>query len=398
MKAYIPYGGYWSTPFVKWQGEFAHLHAIEFAAHVSRKAIAARGWTVNDFDYAAYGLTVPQARSFYGLPWFTGMLGAHGLTGPTISQACATGARLIADAAGAIATGGATAALLVSGDRVSNGPHVYYPAPASPGGTGVSENIILDGFANDPNSGSSMVGTAENVARREGIATAEQHEVVLARYDQYQDALKDDRAFQKRYMDAVFEIPDASFRKTVMTIEGDVGVYHSTADKIASLKPVAEGGTVTFAGQTHPADGSAAIVVVSTPERARELSSRQGPLVEIVGYGQGRADRGFMPAAPTAATRRVLETSNLSIHDMDAIKSHNPFAVNDIAFARAMGIDWKQMNNYGCSLIWGHPQGPTGLRSIIELIEELEIRGGGYGLFQGCAAGDSAMAVIVKVS
>ena len=55
------------------------------------------------------------------------------------------------------------------------------------------------------------------------------------------------------------------------------------------------------------------------------------------------------------------------------------------------------MNNYGSSLIWGHPQGPTGVRGIIEMIEELEIKGGRYGLFQGCAAGDSAMVVIVKV-
>jgi acetyl-CoA acetyltransferase len=56
------------------------------------------------------------------------------------------------------------------------------------------------------------------------------------------------------------------------------------------------------------------------------------------------------------------------------------------------------MNNYGCSLIWGHPQGPTGMRTIMELIEELVLKGGGYGLFQGCAAGDSAMAVVIKVS
>jgi acetyl-CoA acetyltransferase len=48
-------------------------------------------------------------------------------------------------------------------------------------------------------------------------------------------------------------------------------------------------------------------------------------------------------------------------------------------------------------LIWGHPQGPTGLRSVIEMIEELVIRGGGRGLFQGCAAGDTAMAVVIDV-
>jgi hypothetical protein len=34
---------------------------------------------------------------------------------------------------------------------------------------------------------------------------------------------------------------------------------------------------------------------------------------------------------------------------------------------------------------------------VIELIEELVLTGGGHGLFTGCAAGDSAMAVIVKV-
>jgi acetyl-CoA acetyltransferase len=48
-------------------------------------------------------------------------------------------------------------------------------------------------------------------------------------------------------------------------------------------------------------------------------------------------------------------------------------------------------------LIFGHPQGPTEMRPIIELIEELAMAGGGPGLFTGCAAGDTAMACIVKV-
>jgi acetyl-CoA acetyltransferase len=89
--------------------------------------------------------------------------------------------------------------------------------------------------------------------------------------------------------------------------------------------------------------------------------------------------------------------AGLAIGDLAAIKSHNPFAVNDIVFARATGCDLMAMNNYGSSLVWGHPQGPTGMRSIIELIEELVLRGGGHGLFQGCAAGDTAMAVVLTV-
>jgi acetyl-CoA acetyltransferase len=38
------------------------------------------------------------------------------------------------------------------------------------------------------------------------------------------------------------------------------------------------------------------------------------------------------------------------------------------------------------------------MRGVIELIEDLADLGGGYGLFTGCAAGDSAAAIVVKVS
>ena len=56
------------------------------------------------------------------------------------------------------------------------------------------------------------------------------------------------------------------------------------------------------------------------------------------------------------------------------------------------------MNRFGSPLIWGHPQAPTGARVIVELIEELAMAGGGIGLFAGCAAGDSAMAIVLEVS
>ena len=92
-----------------------------------------------------------------------------------------------------------------------------------------------------------------------------------------------------------------------------------------------------------------------------------------------------------------MSAANIGMGDVGAIKSHNPFAVNDIIFARETGADLEAMNNFGCSLIWGHPQGPTGMRAVIELIEELVLKGGGFGLFHGCAAGDTAMAVVLKV-
>ena len=104
-----------------------------------------------------------------------------------------------------------------------------------------------------------------------------------------------------------------------------------------------------------------------------------------------------MPEAPCGAARAALDQASLSFNDMDAIKTHNPFAVNDILFARESGVAIEDMNNFGSSLIWGHPQAPTGMRLIIELIEELVLRGGGHGLFTGCAAGDTGMALVLAV-
>ncbi len=392
--AFIPYGAYWSTPFARWQGTLAHLNSVEFAAHVGRTELARMGLAAESFDFAAVGQTVIQKGSFFGGPWFTGMLGAEGLAAPMVSQACATGARLLATAVGECLQG-AQQALIVSGDRCSNGPHIYFPAPHGPGGTGAHEDVVMDNFGHDPWACNAMIQTGENVAARDRISTEEQHDLALHRRAQYDDALADNSAFQRRYM-PVLEVPDARFRKTIATLETDEGVEPAQPDKLAGLKPVLKGGTITFAGQTHPADGNAGMVVVA--DRARALEIAEGPVVEIIAIGQAREEKGFMPAAPIKASVAALDRARLLIHQVDAIKSHNPFAVNDIAFARAFGIDWRDMNNFGSSLIWGHPQGPTGLRAMIELIEELVQRGGGTGLFQGCAAGDSAMAVILRVS
>lgn len=393
----IPYGGYWSTPFAKWQGALAHLHSLRFAAHVAKRSLAQRHIGAEAIDFGVLGITVPQKNTFYGLPWLMGELGAAGVGGPTISQACATGVRILATASSEILAERATVALAIAADRVSNGPHVYYPAPNGPGGTGEHEDWVLDNFSHDPFAKLAMIDTAENVARKHNIGAAEQNDVTARRYEQYAEALADGAAFHKRFMELPFPVPDARFGKTVDELTGDEGVHPTNAAKLWALKPVVPGGTVTYGMQTHPADGSAAIIL-TTPERARELSRDPGIEIRIRGYGQARVDRGYMPEAPVPAARAALAAAGVSIAEIAAIKSHNPFVLNDIVFARSFNIDVMSMNNLGCSLVWGHPQGPTGVRGVIELIEELVLRGGGLGLFHGCAAGDTAMAVVLSVA
>lgn len=393
--AFIPYGSYWSTPFAKWQGALANLNSIRLAAEVGRRFLEAKRIPREKIDLGILGITNPQPGSFYGLPWLTGLLGLESVPGPTVQQACATSARALQMAAAEVAQGSAGCALIVCADRMSNGPVVYYPDATAPGGRGITESWTLDNFGHDPYAKNAMIDTAENASARLGVTMAELNEITLARYAQYQAALADDRAFQRRYM---VEAPlfDSGFRRQTGTLAADEGIFPTTAEGLAKLKPVKPNGTHTFGTQTHPADGNAGMIV-TTRELARALSADSAIEVELLGFGQARVDKGFMPLAPAPAAQVALQQAGLSIKDVDAVKSHNPFAANDIAFARDTGFPLEKMNNYGCSLIWGHPQGPTGLRSTIELIEELVLRGGGVGLFTGCAAGDSGMALVLRV-
>lgn len=396
-QAYIPYGGYWSTPFCKWQGSFQNLHSIKFVSEVACGFLKEKYISPTIFDGLTLGITIPQTNAFYGGPWFASMIGAGHLTAAMLSQACATGTKAVAQAAQGIEAGHLSNVLVVCADRCSNGPLLAYPNPAAPGGNMDKESWVWDNFGFDPFARNSMIQTGENVAKEEGITREEQEAVTVMRYNQYLDALKDDRAFQWRYMAKSVDVHDRACKHTFKMVSEDEGVFPTTADGLQKLKPVLPDGTITFGTQTHPADGNCGIIVTSK-EQALVLKRREDVEIRIESYGEGKTKTGFMAKAIVPAAKKALNDAGISIADVAAIKTHNPFAVNDIYFSREMDVDLKDMNNYGCSLIYGHPQAPTALRLIIELIEELVEKGGGYGLFDGCAAGDSAAAMVLRVS
>ncbi|MBN1624978.1 MAG: thiolase family protein [Deltaproteobacteria bacterium] len=394
-KAYIPYGGYYSSPFCRWQGKMANENAIVLGASTANRWFTSRDLDPTVIDYLYYGITVAQPRMFYSHNWAAAMLvdGKKDLPGLMVNQACTTSTTCIHLSAVNIEIGAYETAFALMSDRCSNGPHTVWPQPMGPGGEVESENWMMDNFNKDPWGGLKMIQTAEKVAADVGITREECDAVTLKRYEQYQDALTNDRGFQKRYM---FPVEVRVSRKKSVMVEEDEGVTPTTAEGLARLKPLESGGVLTFGSQTYPADGNCGFIV-TTREKARELSADPKTEIQVISYGFARAKRGYMAAAPVPAAEMALKNAGLKIEEMKAIKTHNPFAVNDINMAKKMGFDVMWMNNYGSSLIYGHPQGPTAGRLIAELLEELVLVGGGYGLWAGCAAGDTGAALVLKV-
>jgi acetyl-CoA C-acetyltransferase len=387
----IPLEAAWSSPFVRWQGPVADISSLDLAHRVTERALADRGvdWPVQEL---VLGTTIPQLGAFYGAPTLAARLGLGEVSGPSIAQACATSVACLHAAAAGQQGSADGARLVVLTDRTSNGPHLVYPASGAAGGTPASENWVLDSFGCDPNTGEGMLETAERVAGQGGFEKPELDELTLRRWEQYEDALAGDRAFQRRWMVPIA----AGTTRRPEEIDADWGVRPVTAEGLAGLGPVQPDGVVSFGSQTHPADGCAGLVV-TTPEQARAAGAH-GPVARVVATGFARVGRGEMPKAPVPAARAALADARLGIEDMAVVKTHNPFAVNDLWFARELGTDADAMNPFGCSLIYGHPQGPTGARGIVELMWALHDRGGGRGLFTGCAAGDTGAAVVLEVA
>ena len=391
-KVFVPYKGYWSSPFSKWQGSFQNEHSVDLAAATARKFFELRGYKPDDFDGIVYGSTIPQPEWFYDAPNFATQMGNPKISGPRIAQACATSTVSMNYAACCIELGSHENVLVATSDRTSNCASLIWPNPKGPGGKPHYESWMMDSFAWDPCADTSPVQTAENVAKEFGFTREESDAIAVNRYNKYLDALADDRAFQKRYM---IPVDVKISKKKTITVEADEGIFPTTTEGLAALK-TKPGCIITFGAQTHPADGNAGMVVTSR-EKAQEFSADKAIEIQVLSYGYSRSKKAHMAAAPTPASMMAIERAGIKVEDLAAVKTHNPFTPNDLAMLKLMGIDDKIFNNYGSSMIYGHPQGSTTMRILVELIEELVILGGGYGLLAGCAAGDTGAALIVKV-
>ena len=394
-KAFIPYGGYYSTPFVRWNGSLKGENPIVLGAETAKRWFAEKEIDPTVLDFLYYGSTVVNPLSFYGHAYSAAVILDRKKEIPAISlnQVCATSTTTLALAANDVELGNFDTIFCLSSDRTSSAPVIVAPNPKT--GTVDVENVVLNNFNRDPSPGAGlkMYQTAERIAREVGITRTECDEIAFLRYEQYLDALANDRAFQKRYM---FPVELREGKNSFRYISEDEGIRPTTLVELSKLKLIEEGGVLTFGTQTHPADGNCGIIVTSK-EKAMEISKDKNINVQILSYGTVRVGAGRMAAAPAPALDKALKLAGVSIRDISQIKTHNPFAVNDANLGRMLGINQKIINNCGSSLVYGHPQGPTAGRSIIELIELLVMQGGGYGAFTGCAAGDIGASVVIKV-
>jgi acetyl-CoA acetyltransferase len=389
-RARIPYGCWGSSYFPAWQtSALAEVNIGQFAAESMNRILGLREVPREALDYLVIGSTIPWHWKFWNAPLLSACLGRR-IPGYHLEQACATGLQATLAAGAQVDAEGADVVGVLTFDRTSDSPVGVFPERRAYERT-FALSDVWDNFGFDPATGTSMIATAGLAARKYKLDRAEVDDLTFCRYEQYFAAKK------SGFLDKVcvpLDLLNVQGRP-LGRIDEDKGVRPVTRDSLREMRELDT--CVTSGGQTHASDGMATLLV-TTAERARELSRRPEIDIRFVARTEARANPSLMPEAPSLAVRKLFDRTGMTMADIAVVKNHNPFAVNDVIFAKMFNYDWSQMNRTGCSLVWGHPQGPTLTRSLIEGLEEAVERGGGRVLIFGCAAGDVGIAAILEVT
>jgi acetyl-CoA acetyltransferase len=388
--ARIPYGTWASSYFPAWQtSALAEVNIGQFAGEAMARILGKRRVPMDQLGYLVIGSTIPWHWKFWNAPLVASCLGRR-VPGHHVEQACATGLQAVVAAAAQIEAGSQDAVGVLTFDRTSDSPVGVFPERRSHRRTEALADV-WDNFGFDPATGKAMITTAGVAARKHKIDRREVDELAVHRYRQYFEAKGS--GFLARVLEPL-EVLNVQ-GKVVGRIDDDLGVRQVS---LAALRAMPELDTCVTAGtQTHASDGMATLLVTNR-EKAKELSAKPEIDIRFIATCEVRTSPALMPEAPALAVQKLLARTGLGIGDMAVIKNHNPFALNDAIFAKLLDVDWREMNKTGSSLVWGHPQGPTLTRILIEALEEAVDLGGGYVLVFGCAAGDVGIAALLKVA
>ena len=389
-RARIPYGTWGSSYFPAWQtSALAEVNIGQFAGESMNRILGVKRVPKSELEYLVIGSTIPWHWKFWNAPLVASCLGER-ISGYHVEQACATGLQAVLQACAEVQTGSSDVVGVLTFDRTSDSPVGVFPERRAHQRT-LPISDVWDNFGFDPATGNSMIAAAGITARKYKTDRREADEVAFYRHQQYFEAKNG--GFLDRVL-VPLDVLNIQGRP-LGRIDDDLGVRELALGELRTLRELDT--CVTSGTQTHASDGMACLLVTSK-EKSQELSPRPEIDIQFLAKREVRTSPSLMPEAPGFAVQKLLEKTGLTMDDMAVVKNHNPFAVNDVIFSKMLDYDWRKMNTTGSSLVWGHPQGPTLTRILIEALEEAVSLGGGHVLVFGCAAGDVGIAAVFQVA
>ncbi len=381
------------TPIGKLSGAFADSSAMDLGGVAIKAALERAGVGPEQVDYVLMGqvlqagqgqITARQAATKAGIPMSVPAM--------TVNKVCLSGINAIYLADQMINAGDAEVVVAGGMESMTKAPYIL---PGARAGYRMGNNEVIDSLIHDGlwcafdavHMGS---GTENYVGQVGGISREQQDEFAAKSHERAAAAQK-----EGRFTDEIAPVSIPQRKGDPIVVDADEGVRPGTTpESLGGLRPAfSKDGTITAGNASQISDGAAAVIVMSKA-KAEELGVT--PLAELVGYGMVAGPDASLLHQPSRSIKRALETSDLSVSDIDLFEMNEAFAAVGLASSKDLGVADDVVNVNGGTIALGHPVGMSGTRVVLTLINELRRRGGGTGAAALCGGGGQGDAAIVR--
>ncbi|MEU3652573.1 acetyl-CoA C-acetyltransferase [Streptomyces sp. NPDC032161] len=372
------------TPVGRRGGGLGGIHPADLGAHALRALVERAGIdpaAVDDVVLGCLDTVGPQAGDIARTCWLAAGLPEE-VPGVTVDRQCGSSQQAVHFAAQGVLSG--TQDLVVAGgvQSMTQIPIAFASRQAA-APLGLTEGPYAGSEGWRARYGDAPVNQfhgAQLIAEKWGISRLDMEEFALRSH--------------RRALRAIDEGRFARETVAVGDITTDEGPRRDTTlEKMAALKPVMEGGTITAACSSQVSDGAAAVLLASERAVAEHGLTPRARVHHLSVRGE---DPIRMLSAPIPATVRALARTGMTIDDMDLIEINEAFAPVVLAWLKETGADPDRVNVNGGAIALGHPLGATGAKLLTTLLHELERTGGRYGLQTMCEGGGQANVTIIE--
>jgi 3-oxoadipyl-CoA thiolase len=235
-----------------------------------------------------------------------------------------------------------------------------------------------------------MPQTAEHLAEEHGISREDQDRFAYWSQAKAAAAQKDGRLGSE-----ICPVSVPRRKQDPLVVDRDEHPRETSPEKLAQLRPLFQGGTVTAGNASGINDGAAALLLASE-KGLRKHGLR--PVARVLGMAVAGVPPRIMGIGPVPATRKLLQRLGLGLDAFDILELNEAFAAQALACTRELGLadEDPRINTRGGAIALGHPLGMSGARLALTAMDQLKQGEGKRALCTMCIGVGQGIAIALE--